>query len=515
VKQAHPSNGGGSHVSRVQRAEPPPLCDLESERTFLCSCITKYPELILESGLAAHDFYSGANETVFAALLHLVANGIEVSDLTLQSRLRDAGLLGSVGGGEYIESLVAVIPDRKHDFIRLRRLARQRELQQIGRSLGAAGGDEFHSLCLRFGAKQREVDALVGERQAPPYMLLGEFFEREVRPIGERLSMGFASLDASMRGGLPPRQLIALLGAPGSRKTSLATYWADLWERAGYAVVFLAGDEAGSKIAIRLGQLAGVSRDGIEAEGDEGDASRACAVAQLRGRRIVLLDPRVMQGTTTIETAERVLLHLAGDRPRVLMIDSLQSVFTEASFTAADERERITLGINLCRGIADRGAIVVAISEMSRAGYRTGDRSSDVSVLAAAKESGRVEYAADLLMGARPVLEEPLLMDLEIGKSRPGDKLELRLKFDRDRASFAETAAPLRDQVQGQAQRRLDKGKERVRAVLQEHHDLHSSREVLAHCDGTRWVNLEAFNEMLKHGEVVRVGKAFRTVVGT
>lgn len=512
MKQSHPGNGGGP-VARVQRAEVP-LHDLESERTFLCSCITKYPELILESGLAASDFYLGANETVFAALLQLVSAGIEVSDVTLQARLHDAGLLASVGGREYIESLVGVIPDRKHDFQRLRRLARQREAQHIARAVVYATADEIDALLQRFEAKKREIDAIGSDRLVPPYMLLGEFFEREVRAIGERLSTGFATLDASMRGGLPPNQLIALLGAPGSRKTSLATYWADLWERAGCAVVFLAGDEAGSKIAIRLGQLAGISRDGIEADGVEGAAIRSHAVQRLGARRIVLLDPRVGKGTTTIETAERVLVHFAADRPRVLMVDSLQSVFTDASFNAADERERITLGINLCREIADRGAIVVAISEMSRAGYRTGDRASDVSVLAAAKESGRVEYAADLLIGARPVLEEPLLVDLEVGKSRPGDKLEFRLMFDRDRASFAEAALPSRDPVHGQAERRMHKAKERVLTVLREHPDLHSSREVLAHCDGTRCANLDAFNEMVKQGEVVRVGNAYRAAGG-
>lgn len=286
--------------------------------------------------------------------------------------------------------------------------------------------------------------AAVAANEPPPpaYRRLSEMVGA-LQPIGQRMATGFASLDEATRGGVPLGRVVVLAGAPGAAKTGLSVYLASQWERAGCAVVYLASDEPAEGVITRLGQNAGFSRDGLESEGAAGDAIRAEFARRSADRAMAVIDPDADTSMCTIEDAERALLHLAGDRPRVLVVDSLQTARCAAADGAESLRERIDAKLAVIKAIAKRGTLVIAISEMSRAGYRSNSRGDNISALAAGKESGSIEYGASLLLGLRSVAGETGMVDVEVAKNRlGGSKPELRLRLDFDRASFAEVDRP-------------------------------------------------------------------------
>lgn len=349
----------------------------------------------------------------------------------------------------------------------------------------------------------------------PAYLALSEMVEHALRPVGARLRTGIETLDTATRGGIPMGRIVVLAGAPGSYKTGAAVSLGHTWERAGCAVAIFAADEPAAGIVTRLGQLAGFSRDALECEGDVGDSVRKGFARAAAGRFITVIDPGADESMRSIEDAEKALLHLADGRQRVLIVDSLQTAPCAAAESAETPRERIDLKLAICKGIASRGTTVILISEMSRAGYRSGSRGENISALAASKESGSIEYGASLLLGLRSVAGEPSLIDVEVAKNRlGGSKPEFRLKLDFDRASFVETE---RDDVEQQCEvsgKRARAGKLRT-AILDavRAQRLVSATAVYKAVKGTKSEVLAEVKDLVAEGLLVIVDGAFRVAV--
>jgi replicative DNA helicase len=502
------SNGNGAGT---RQAEPH---DLHLERDILGACVT-FPDVIMTSQVVASDFYSGANATIWRALLRLVADeGEKVDTAKLRGALHDAGRLQYVGGDEYLADLTAGIPSRDVDFRRLRVLARQRRVHEAARALANTRGDEISRALARLDVARRELEQLeAGERDVREmYKPLAASIVESLRPVGVRMSTGFATLDMATRGGIPLGRVVMLLGAPGSAKTTGAAYLMHRWEQAGAACVYLAADEPPDGIVMRLGQLSGFSREGLESEDEIGEATRHGFARHAAGRAIAVIDPDADESMHNIEDAERALVHLAGERPRVLLVDSLQTAYCAAADAADNARERTDIKLAVLRKIAKRGALVVVISEMSRAGYRSGTRGDNISALAAGKESGGIEYGASLLLGLRSVAGENGLVDVETGKNRlGGSKPAFRLRLDFDRASFTEV--PLPDEPterQDRDRAKLTAARHRVIAAVLKHPDLTSRNTIHVAAGGDRTVNLKAIAELMLEGVLYKVGNVFR-----
>jgi KaiC/GvpD/RAD55 family RecA-like ATPase len=348
------------------------------------------------------------------------------------------------------------------------------------------------------GATRASVPALVAPA---PWPTAGDYLAR-MGPIGPRLSTSFATLDRDTRGGIPAGRRVVLVGAPGGCKTMVATLWAYLWEMAGAAVVYLAADDGPEGIAMRLGQLTGYTREALEADDD---AARKGAATQLAGRRILLLDGEV----ASLEDAIGALGPAADDRQQVLIVDSLQTARCLEANGIESIRERVSTMMAVLRRPARAGAIVVGISEMARGGYKSGDRTQETSALAAAKESGAIEYAADLLLGLRSVRDEVGQFEVELAKNRlgrtpPGDE-RIRLRLDFASARLSEIAAPDPQAAAREAEMaRLTRAKDRVRkAVLA--NDLRSANAVAMAAGGKKCDTLTALREMTEAGEDIKL----------
>lgn len=524
----HPQNNGAGtpHGSRPRHSDSTvsmhqvattrnDLHDLSLERDVLWSFIV-HSDLIMQSQVARDDFYSGQHATIFDAIVRSLADDGVVDTERVRGALVDMGRLESVGGFEYLNELTAGIPSRSVPAQRLRKLARQRRLRAALTALAARmGTDEQDRYMAAVDAARAELTALDADERLS-YRLLQEAIPEMLKPIGERLSTGFDTLDEATRGGIPFGRVIVLVGAPGAAKTTLATSLADRWERAGCACVFLAADEPPESILVRLGQLAGLSRAALESDGPAGDYVRTAFASSCSGRLLCVLDPEGDDSMSAIEDAERALLHLAGARRRLLVVDSLQSARCRAADAAQSERERIDIKLAVLKRIARRGTLVVAISEMARHGYRSGDRRQNTSAIAAGKESGSIEYGASLLLGLRSVKGDACLVDVEVAKNRLGSgKPEFRLKLDAERASFVEVELPEDDGSDGSRTEELkaDRARERVLAAVRANRDLRSANAVSRAAGGTKSDNIAMVKELVEEGSLVKVDGVFRVAV--
>jgi replicative DNA helicase len=491
-------NGGGR--PRAVEDEPQHLTDVPLEGTILGSIIIK-PALIRGTKLSPSDFASSANEDIFRAMLAMHVEGEPIDTVRLERRLQDQGKLAKVGGGDYLLSLTNTIPPDNLPEERLRKLACKRRMADAAQMLHArlrAGEDV--SLPTQQLERAREDLRLV-EQPLARLPLLADLVH-EMHFDGRRLRTGINTLDEAFRGGIPLKSFGVLVGAPGAAKTTIATSLLDRFQRDGAVAMYLAADEARDGIVVRLGQLDGFPREGLESPHD---TVRRAFAAKLRARPdLLVVDPH--EDRLTLEEAASMLQELAGDRIRVIIVDSLQTIPCAAADAATDARDRMNTIIETCKRIAKRGAIVIAISEMSRGGYRTGDRATDTSALAAGKESGSIEYGANFVLGLRSARGEKGVIEVEVAKNRIGsEKPDLRLRIDFERASVHELDPPPPPEKQAELKTaaRLELAKERIRAVLREHHNLGSRRDVVALAEGTTAHNLAAINLMVQEGEVV------------
>lgn len=293
---------------------------------------------------------------------------------------------------------------------------------------------------------------------------------------GVFFASGFMKLDEELDDhGLPTKSLTVIVGGPGSRKTGLGTHFADQLSRLGVAVMFMACDESRQSIVTRLGQRAGFSRSGLRDKGEIGQATRAGQKryeAEL-GRVLHLVEIDDEEDPQTIEDAHEDLVRIAESRPRALIIDSLQTVRCGASDamaqTAESLRVRTDAKVAVLKRIKRTGTIVVVISEVGRGFYNGSQKRIEKEhVLAAAKESGGVEFGVDLLMGlVRSKLDENQI-ELVIAKCRIGREPRFWLKWDRDRAKFDEIADPTTEaeRVEQEASRRTELRQKVIETLL-------------------------------------------------
>jgi KaiC/GvpD/RAD55 family RecA-like ATPase len=283
-------------------------------------------------------------------------------------------------------------------------------------------------------------DGLDDASRRPRYLLLPEAILRSMAPLGPRMATGLKTLDASTDGGIPLGSVAIFCGAPGTAKSGLAVHLVHQFEKLGAVCMYLAADEPARGILTRLGQIEGFEREALGAGEERGQRTRQEFADRVRDRgcNIVVIDP-AFDEARTLEDVHAELVALAGDRPRVLVIDSLQRARCLAADLCNDPRAKVNAKLDLLREQANGGTLVILLSEMGRASY---DIDAERNPLAAGKESGSVEYDADLQINLYSAKNQTGMIDVVVAKSRfSAEKPTFRLRLDFARASFSEVSA--------------------------------------------------------------------------
>lgn len=326
---------------------------------------------------------------------------------------------------------------------------------------------------------------------------------RKVGGNGVRLKTGLATLDSACRGGLLMRKVVALGGAPGAGKTALSVQLAFTWLAQGVPVGFLAADEDADGILIRLGQLAGLSRDALE-NGDAAERERLaewCTVVPL-----ILADADEGE---TIESLSKDLRGLADGKPSVLVVDSMQTARTAVPLpNGSDMRTRVNAVVRSLKHAAKvDGHLVVATSEISKAAYRNRDQAENVNPLSAFKESGDIEYGVGLALVLVNRQGSNELVDAVVAKNRLGGvKPSLLLKLDHARAAVGEISADEARRIDPLYPTKLD-----IRNTLTERCGAPMTKSaVYGRIGGRKETVLKAVAEMLEAGELFQDPRGVR-----
>ncbi len=268
-----------------------------------------------------------------------------------------------------------------------------------------------------------------------------------------RLPTGIESLDAMTGGGLVLGSRVYNIGAPDAGKTLLTAQIIDHYLAQGIAVAILGVDEEPPDILMRLMQRRGLSRTDIEAR----SPATLARMRELLSKLPLLL----FDGETTIERAAKTLHRYACSRspgvdkpPCVLMIDSVQTARCEQDDGNDSLYKQVTHRVRMIRAASAKfRMLVLATSEMSRAAYRSRRVDDQARDMAAAKESGAIEFSARVLLSLRNVPGVADVVELRVVKNKHGashrdDQDGIFLRVDRDRQHMTEDQGfePLADE---------------------------------------------------------------------
>lgn len=259
---------------------------------------------------------------------------------------------------------------------------------------------------------------------------------RAIGYAGPRVALGLPTLDTATRGGLRPGTFVVIGGAPGAGKTSIVVQVARELHARGHAVGVLASDEGADGLLIRWGQSLGLVRDDLERGCPQ---AREYLAREVDSERLLLVD-QAEEDAVAIELLGERLASIAPatELPGVLVVDSIQTARTVLGAAAETPRARVEAAIAALRYFARaHGFVVLATSEMARSNYRGGGVPG-TDAIASFKESGAVEYQADLLLALTTPKGAGELIDVEVPKNRLGPKPSFRLEIDHARATVRE-----------------------------------------------------------------------------
>lgn len=390
----------------------------------------------------------------------------------------------------------------EEDVERLTRAGMERDALDHVEDPGPEDGDLEHLRLIEAGLDHKQNGTPSGVKKRPRWTAAHVRARAlAAKPLPARLAIaGMPTLERCTRGGLPTGARVTITGAPGASKTTLTLQWAHEWAINGARIVYLCSDQDPDQVLARLGERLDLERDVLE--GLQGEDERRMSWNRMAREleqlpNLVFLDGG--EDGHTIESAAEVLDLLAGEGPRVLIVDSVQEATCELAAGLAAQgmlsrvprREQIDAAGRACRRLARRGILVIIVSEMSRSAYSADDAKRRTSSLASSKESGSIEYRADLLMVLQRQKADPDLVDVDVPKSRLGEELKLRLKIQRRRAAVVEVTREVSRGESSQATVRAGvlRDAAELGKLLAKHPAGLGSRQLRAHvrADGLGW----------------------------
>jgi len=334
----------------------------------------------------------------------------------------------------------------------LYRLAEQDRQFEAGRTVDL-------SEHLQWAVREIETGLRTESQQVLDYSareLLADYWNQVSRRINTATT-GFRGLNEALSGGIEAERLVILLGAPNTGKTTFAHQMADHIADSGRPVLYVTSEDRPSALVAKtLSRIGGIDYTPVLKGWDTHRVAITAAITRQMDRpsseRLRYLD--ATNGTDMGTIKERARLHFEhyrdeqhGGGPGVLVVDYLQrvarAVKTRNNLTA-DLREVVTRVAEELRGLSvELGCGVIAIASQNRGGYTRGESTS----LASAKESGDIEYTADVMLALIEDKERkktsPNLspIALYIDKNRQGEKGgKIALDFWPARQQFTEVA---------------------------------------------------------------------------
>lgn len=229
-----------------------------------------------------------------------------------------------------------------------------------------------------------------------------------------RIPTGLRTLDDAIGGGIPVGSLVTLGATSSTGKTTLVLQWADTIAASGRPVLFVTVEQGRHELVAKsLSRLmrSEPKRHGWYAVGaaevQSGEArarwdvetcqafNSACArYASTIAPNLYVMETDHQPGVSDIRRAAAAIRQQRGKSP-VVAVDYLQLLAPQSD--RQTDKQAVDANVMSLRHLArDMGTVVIAISSLNRSSYSTGVSQE------AFKESGALEYGADLLLGMQP-----------------------------------------------------------------------------------------------------------------
>lgn len=435
---------------------------MEAEQSVLGSMLIapdtwdKVAEIIVEE-----DFYNRSHQTIFRAIIRLLAISKPVDLITVSEELENHNELEEAGGFAYLGELAKNTPSSANvvaysEIIRERAVTRQligvaHEIAEIG--YNPEGRDSTDILDLAESKVFEIAEKRTGANEGPQNVesVLGKTIDRLEALIKTNkevtgVSSGYTDLDKKTS-GLQPSDLIIVAARPSMGKTTFAMNLCEnamLMEEKPVLVFSL--EMPAEQIMMRmLASLSRVDQTKIRtAQLDDEDWARISnTMAMLKDKDNLFVDDS--SGLTPMEVRTRAR-KLARDRGGIsmIMVDYLQ-LMRVPSLSDNRTLEIAEISRSLKALAKELKVPVVALSQLNRGLEQRADKRPINSDL---RESGSIEQDADLIMFIyrdevyNENTELKGVSEIILGKQRNGPIGTIRLTFQGQFSRFDNYAGP-------------------------------------------------------------------------
>jgi replicative DNA helicase len=429
-----------------------PPHNLEAEQSLLGSLLIDRDAIIkVATTIKQDDFYSGANGTIYQAIVDLYNRREPTDFVTLTDELTRQERLDQVGGVAYLTSLLNIVPTAVHvEYYGkiVERTATLRRLIDAGATIVSIGYRDGVDTEEALDAAERAIFDVSQRRSTRDFQSLADVLDRFFDQIdymqqhrGEVVGVpsGFADLD-QLTGGMQKSDLIIVAARPSVGKTAFAlgmAYGAAVQhaktvgvfslEMAAEQIVqrLLATETGVDSHRLRLGQI------------DDNEWDRISrAFGRLSEAKIYIDDSA---GLNVMEVRSKARRLQAEHGLDLLIVDYLQLMYARRSENRVQEISEISRGLkSLAREL---NIPVIALSQLSRAVESRADHRPMLSDL---RESGSIEQDADIVMFIYrdevydPNTEKKGIAEIIVAKHRNGPVGSINLRFFERTARFAD-----------------------------------------------------------------------------
>jgi replicative DNA helicase len=437
-----------------------PPHNLDAEKGVLGSLLL-VPELCDEVALITRpeDFYSTANQKIYAHLLDMHNSGGRIDYTLLPERLKKAGDFEAIGGMAYLLEIAQAVPVASHAAYYARIVSEKATLRslilastEILRDAYDSGVDGREML----SRAEEKVFAILEQRGIGELSTLREVLHEALTRIDARLKhehdisgveTGFLDLDA-LTGGLHESELIILAARPSMGKTALAANIAEhVAINRGITTLFVSLEMSRLELADRmLCSFARINghklRNGtINADERRSLVQKAAEMSQAP----LFIDDTPSRTMTEIGATARRLKRK--NKLGLVVIDYLQLI--EPDNPSDPRQEQVARIARRLKGLARELKVpIICLAQLNRQAEATKDNRPRLSHL---RESGAIEQDADVVMfvhreeyyhSPQEIEERSLSGQAEIilSKQRNGPTGEIKLLWQKDYTRFVNLA---------------------------------------------------------------------------
>lgn len=431
--------------------EKVPPQNIEAEQAVLGAILLQNTALnkALEK-IRSSDFYKGAHQKIFSAMVQMNESGEAIDLVTLQEYLVGHGLIEAAGGSAYLSQLTDVVPTAaniQHYLRIVKEKSVTRRLIQVATEIVREGFHTGESVEHLLEFAEKRIFEISGEniRQGfvsietvikESFNVIEQLYEKQELVTG--VPTGFTDLDA-ITSGLQPSDLVVVAGRPSMGKTALCLNIAQhVGIKAGRPVAIFSLEMSKEQLGLRMlcaEARVDAHRMRIGKLGKSDWPRLSNAAGELSEAPIFIDDTPAISILEMRAKSRRLML----EHPlSLIIVDYLQLMRGESS---AERREQEISEISRSlKSLAKELKIpVMALSQLNRGVEARQDKKP---MLADLRESGAIEQDADVILFVyrdevyRETEENAGKAEIIIGKQRNGPTGTVVLHFEKKYTLF-------------------------------------------------------------------------------